>query len=397
MLELLGGMWESKRCFFFNLHWRWALWSLDRLFLVKTPMRTTGCFSLISTATKLVSSLFVMKCWKPFRLIRLPSLPIFFANLQSIKTSHRSSIVIPRSFKRQYSPGASSSGNHMSGFGSGLILILNHHASCFLWECEKFARIDCIFFNLDSKPLLCTSYVWFCAIVCICNSIIQLYKFRHTSATVSDEDGPPEWAVMVKTIESNNERRCWSLASKIRWTNKFKYILVLLSEPFRKGRFCLFPFSTSTSQVHSETIVVVVDLKLQKKVICDTNVDFVNNVNWDKNINYDINVDYLLSLHCFMSSEPLSVPSVGPSESSKPLTLPSLMPSEPSEPSLMPTSVSQASHCQCHALYRASHAGPSRSSEPLTLPLSMPFKSSKPSPMPSFVSQASHRQYHALC
>jgi hypothetical protein len=59
-------------------------------------------------------------------------LPISFANLQSIKTSHRSSTVISRSFERKYSPGASSSGDDMSGFGFGLILILNHHASCLI-------------------------------------------------------------------------------------------------------------------------------------------------------------------------------------------------------------------------------------------------------------------------
>ena len=43
---------------------------------------------------------------------------------------------------------------------------------------------------------------------------------------------------------------------QIQRTNKFKSILVLFYETFRKGRFRLFPFSTSTSQVHSETIVV---------------------------------------------------------------------------------------------------------------------------------------------
>jgi hypothetical protein len=44
---------------------------------------------------------------------------------------------------------------------------------------------------------------------------------------------------------------------QIQRTNKFKFILVLFSETFRKGRFRLFPFSTSTRQVHSETIVSV--------------------------------------------------------------------------------------------------------------------------------------------
>jgi hypothetical protein len=46
--------------------------------------------------------------------------------------------------------------------------------------------------------------------------------------------------------------------AQIQRTNKFKSILVLFSETFRKGRFRLFPFSTSTtrSQVHSETIVL---------------------------------------------------------------------------------------------------------------------------------------------
>jgi hypothetical protein len=42
---------------------------------------------------------------------------------------------------------------------------------------------------------------------------------------------------------------------QIQRTNKLKSILVLFSKTFRKGRFRLFSFSTSTSQVHSETIV----------------------------------------------------------------------------------------------------------------------------------------------
>jgi hypothetical protein len=73
--------------------------------------------------------------------------PIFFANLQSIKASHRSSIVIPRSFERQYSPGASSRGDDMSTFGFGLILTLNHQASCLSRECKNLARSNCIIFK----------------------------------------------------------------------------------------------------------------------------------------------------------------------------------------------------------------------------------------------------------
>jgi hypothetical protein len=67
------------------------------------------------------------------------------AKLQSIKTSHRSCIKIPRSLERQYSPDASSSGNKASASALGLTLTLNYHASClFLCECKKFVRIDCI-------------------------------------------------------------------------------------------------------------------------------------------------------------------------------------------------------------------------------------------------------------
>jgi hypothetical protein len=85
---------------------------------------------------------------------------------------------------------------------------------------------------------------------------MQLFKFQISRATVSDDDGPTKGVVKVKTTKSNYENTTLVVGKyKFNKINKFKPILVLFSEAFQKGRFPLFPFSTSTSKVHSKAIV----------------------------------------------------------------------------------------------------------------------------------------------
>jgi hypothetical protein len=87
------------------------------------PILRTGCLSFMRRTTELVSQFLVMNCRKASQSRMFPRLPIFFAELQAIKTSQSRFMVIPRSLEKQYSPGSLSSGDDMmSASGFGLLL-----------------------------------------------------------------------------------------------------------------------------------------------------------------------------------------------------------------------------------------------------------------------------------
>ena len=199
----------------------------------------------MSRTTKLVSPLLIMNCWKASQSKMFPLLPIFFAKLQAIKASHSWLMVIPRSLDRQYSPGASSSGDDMSTFGFGLILTLNHQASCLSWECKNLARSDCIIFkswipNRCFAPANSDFVQWYIAVAVEYNCPKSELAAQLCQMMLVRQSGSPSWKQQNRITKDDAGR--WRV--QIQRTNKFKSILVLLSETFRKGRFRLFPFST---------------------------------------------------------------------------------------------------------------------------------------------------------
>ena len=109
------------------------------------PIQSTGCFFFSSSTTTWSSPWRVMKFLRASLWTTNPLLPKRLAQLQAIKTSQRSCIVIPRSFDKAYSPGHSSIGDKASSAefeGTfGAIFSRYHHASWCSWSRRNFARI----------------------------------------------------------------------------------------------------------------------------------------------------------------------------------------------------------------------------------------------------------------
>jgi hypothetical protein len=112
------------------------------------PIQSTGSFFFLSSQSIWSSTWRVMKFLRASLSTRNPLLPKLLAQLQAIKTSRRSCIVIPRSFNEAYSPGHSSIGDKASlaEFEGNFDVIFSqyHHASWYSWSPRNFPRIKSI-------------------------------------------------------------------------------------------------------------------------------------------------------------------------------------------------------------------------------------------------------------